>query len=63
NAAEIAYTEYVDGTFLQEEQTILGEIFVAEESLSRSVQYARYSQRLAAKHPQAGANSENAQTQ
>lgn len=49
NAAEIAYTEYVDGTFLQEEQTILGEIFVAEESLSRSVQYARYSQRLAAK--------------
>lgn len=48
-AAKIALTEYEDGTLLQEEQTILGEIFVAEENLSRAVQYARYSQRLAAK--------------
>jgi HlyD family secretion protein len=48
-AAEIARTEYLEGTFRQEEQTILGEIFVAEENLRRAQQYARYSELLAAK--------------
>jgi multidrug efflux pump subunit AcrA (membrane-fusion protein) len=48
-AAEIAYKEYVEGTFFQEEQTIQSEIFIAEENLRRAQEYVKYSQRLAAR--------------
>ncbi|QDU92742.1 efflux RND transporter periplasmic adaptor subunit [Lignipirellula cremea] len=48
-AAMIARTEYIEGAYKQEEQTFNGEIFVAEENLRRAIQYARYSERLAAK--------------
>lgn len=47
--AVIAKQEYIDGTFVQEKQTIESEIFVAEENLSRSKEYLKYSERLAAK--------------
>lgn len=48
-AAKIARREYLEGTFKQEEKTILGEVFVAEQSL-RSAQLSFDSaQRLAAK--------------
>ncbi|MCC7084362.1 MAG: HlyD family efflux transporter periplasmic adaptor subunit [Pirellulales bacterium] len=47
--AEISKKEYVEGTFTQEEQLLLGELFVAEENLRRAEEYARYSERLAAK--------------
>jgi multidrug efflux pump subunit AcrA (membrane-fusion protein) len=48
-AAEIARTEYLEGTFKQEEKLILAEIFVSEQAL-RSAQLAFDSaQRLAAK--------------
>lgn len=47
--AEISKQEYVEGTFKQEEQLLLGELFVAEENLRRAEEYARYSERLAAK--------------
>lgn len=48
-ASVIARTEYLEGTFQQEKQTIQSEIFVAEETLRRAEQYAKYSQRLAGK--------------
>lgn len=48
-AAVIARQEYLEGTFKQEEQVILSEVFVAEETLRRAQQYAGYSERLAAK--------------
>jgi RND family efflux transporter MFP subunit len=48
--AKIALREYVDGTFVQTEQTILGEIFVAEENLRRAEGFLKYSQELAAKN-------------
>lgn len=48
-AAVIARTEYLEGTFQQEKLTIQGEIFVAEENLRRAENYAKYSQRLAGK--------------
>jgi len=48
-AAVIARTEYLEGTFQQEKQTIQSEIFVAEENLRRAENYAKYSQRLAGK--------------
>ena len=41
-------TEYLDGTFRQEEQVIESEILVAEENLSRARETAKFSQRLAA---------------
>jgi HlyD family secretion protein len=47
--AIIAKQEYLEGTFVQEEQLLLGELFVAEEALRRADEYARYSERLAAK--------------
>jgi multidrug efflux pump subunit AcrA (membrane-fusion protein) len=47
--AEIALREYIEGTFLQERQTIESEIFVAEENLNRAREYYEYSKRLAAK--------------
>ncbi|MFT7641638.1 MAG: HlyD family secretion protein [Pirellulaceae bacterium] len=48
-AAIIAHKEYTEGTFRQEEQQIQSELFVAQENLRRSRQYAKYSERLAAK--------------
>ena len=48
--AKIALEEYIHGTFVQAEQTILGEIFVAEENLRRAEGYLKYSEELAAKN-------------
>lgn len=47
--ALIAKEEYLDGTYVQERQTIESEVFVAEENLNRSKEYYEYSKRLAAK--------------
>lgn len=49
DTAVIAKQEYLDGTFVQEKQTIEGEVFVAEENLNRAKEYYEYSQKLAAK--------------
>ena len=48
-AAEISRIEYLEGTFRQEEQTILSEIFVAEENLRRAQLSFQSTERLAAK--------------
>jgi len=48
-AAEIARIEYLEGTFRQEEQLILSEIFVAEENLRRAQLAYQSTERLAAK--------------
>jgi multidrug efflux pump subunit AcrA (membrane-fusion protein) len=48
-AAEIARTQYLNGTYQQERQTIEQEVFAAEETLRRAQRYAEYSQELAAK--------------
>lgn len=47
--AQIAKQEYLEGLFVQEEQSMQGEVFVAEENLSRAKEYLKYSQRLAEK--------------
>ena len=47
--ALIARQEYLEGTFVQELQTLESEAFVAEENLSRAEDYLEFSQRLAAK--------------
>ena len=47
--AIITHAEYLDGTFIQERQTIESEAFVAEETLSRAKEYYEYSKKLAAK--------------
>lgn len=47
--AVITKKEYLEGTNKQEEQIIQSEIFVAEENLRRAEEYARYSERLAAR--------------
>jgi multidrug efflux pump subunit AcrA (membrane-fusion protein) len=47
--AVIARKEYLEGTFAQEEQLIESEVFVAEENMRRAEEYARYSERLAAR--------------
>ena len=48
-AAEISKLEYLEGSFRQEEQTILSEIFVAEENLRRAQLAFQSTERLAAK--------------
>ncbi|QDU27688.1 Macrolide export protein MacA [Anatilimnocola aggregata] len=48
-AAKIARREYLEGTFKQEEKTILGEVFVAEQGLRSSQLSFDSAQRLAAK--------------
>jgi HlyD family secretion protein len=48
-AAEIARLEYLEGSFRQEEQTILSEIFVAEESVRRAQLAFQSTERLAAR--------------
>ena len=47
--ALIAKQEYIDGTYVQERQTIESTVFVAEENLNRAKEYFEYSKRLAAK--------------
>jgi multidrug efflux pump subunit AcrA (membrane-fusion protein) len=47
--ALIAKEEYLDGTYVQERQTIESEVFVAEENLNRAKEYYEYSKKLAAK--------------
>lgn len=47
--AQIAKREYLDGTYVQERQTIESEVFVAEENLNRAKEYYEYSKKLAAK--------------
>jgi len=47
--AKIAKEEYINGTFKELEQTLLGEIAIAEENLRRSEDYLIYSEKLAAK--------------
>lgn len=49
DAAVIAKKEYLEGTFLQEQQTLLGEAIVAKEKLRRAQEYSAYSERLAAR--------------
>lgn len=48
-AAEVAREEYLLGTFKQDEQTILNEVFEAEENLRKAEQYLKFSERLAAR--------------
>ena len=47
--ALIAKREYIEGTYLQERQTIESEAFVAEEDLNRAKEYYQFSKKLAAK--------------
>jgi HlyD family secretion protein len=47
--AVIAKREYLEGTYLQDRQTIESEVFVAEENLNRAKEYYTYSQKLASK--------------
>ncbi len=49
DTAVIAKREYLEGTNLQERQTIQSEEFVAEENLNRAKEYYAYSQKLASK--------------
>lgn len=49
DVAVIAKKEYLEGTYLQERQTIESELFVAEENLNRAKEYFAYSQKLALK--------------
>ncbi|HEX2476899.1 MAG TPA: hypothetical protein VHK01_19255 [Lacipirellulaceae bacterium] len=49
DTAVIAKREYLEGTNLQERQTIESEVFVAEENLNRAKEYYAYSQKLASK--------------
>lgn len=47
--ALIAKREYLEGTYVQERQTIESEVFVAEENLNRAKEYYEYSKKLATK--------------
>ncbi|MEM9186832.1 MAG: HlyD family efflux transporter periplasmic adaptor subunit [Planctomycetota bacterium] len=47
--ALIARREYLEGTFVQERETLESELFVAEENQSRAIEYLAYSKKLAAK--------------
>ncbi|MEM9352751.1 MAG: HlyD family efflux transporter periplasmic adaptor subunit [Planctomycetota bacterium] len=49
DTAKIAKKEYLEGTFVQEKQTIESEIFVAEENLNRAREYYEFSKKLASK--------------
>ncbi len=49
DTAKIAKKEYLEGTFVQERQTIESEIFVAEENLNRAREYYEFSKKLASK--------------
>ncbi len=47
--AVIAEREYLEGTYVEERQTIESEVFVAEENLNRAKEYHEYSKKLAIK--------------
>ena len=47
--AVITKREYIEGTYVQERQTIESEVFVAEENLNRAKEYHEYSKKLASK--------------
>ena len=47
--AVITKKEYLEGTYVNERQTIESEVFVAEENLSRAQEYYQYSKKLAVK--------------
>lgn len=47
--ALISRREYLEGVFVQEKETLESELFVAEENLSRAIEYLKYSEKLAAK--------------
>jgi RND family efflux transporter MFP subunit len=47
--AKLALQEYESGTFLQEEQALQSDEFVARETLRRAEEYLRYSERLASR--------------
>lgn len=47
--AILSKREYLEGTYVEERQTIEGEIFVAEENLNRAKEYFLYSEKLASK--------------
>ncbi|MEM8944394.1 MAG: HlyD family efflux transporter periplasmic adaptor subunit [Planctomycetota bacterium] len=47
--AVISKQEYIEGTYVNERQTIESEVFVAEENLSRAQEYYEYSKKLAVK--------------
>ena len=47
--AVIAKREYLEGTYIQDHQTIESTVFVAEENLNRAKEYYTYSQKLASK--------------
>lgn len=47
--AQITRQEYLEGTYKQEEQAAQSVVFVAEENLRRAEEYARYTEKLAAR--------------
>ncbi len=47
--AQIAQREYLEGTYVQERQTMESAVFVAEENLNRAKEYYEYSKKLQAK--------------
>lgn len=47
--AQIARREYLEGTYVQERQTLESAVFVAEENLNRAREYYEYSKKLQAK--------------
>jgi HlyD family secretion protein len=47
--AQIAEREYLEGTYVQERQTLESAVFVAEENLNRAREYYEYSKKLQAK--------------
>jgi RND family efflux transporter MFP subunit len=47
--AQISKREYVEGTYVQERQTLESAVFVAEENLNRAKEYYEYSKKLEAK--------------
>jgi multidrug efflux pump subunit AcrA (membrane-fusion protein) len=48
-SAEIALREYLEGQYVQNKQKLESDLFVARENLSRAIEYADYSEKLAAK--------------
>lgn len=47
--AQISKREYLEGTYVQERQTLESAVFVAEENLNRAKEYYEYSKKLEAK--------------
>ncbi len=48
-AVDLSRNEYIQGTYEQLKQEIFGEIYLAKKHLEQALEYARYSDRLAAK--------------